>query len=265
MVSYVFDNFTRARLLQIWWVALISLAAAALVGCAPGNPHAPGTYARGLLFHEQGRHTEAVASLETFVRYNPTDSLAAQAQFLKAMSYMEMKEYPLAAVELQILVKDYPTSDLVEEAQFMEGMAYFNQVRGPERDVSGALEARRHFLQFAQTYPQSKHMDEVISTMQDISDLMVEKRLKQVHVFRQLKQDEAVLVTLEGVLEKEANSRLLDQVLFERGRAAARLDRDRLAREMYSRLVREYPESRYVKQAQSALDDLLPGGEGQDD
>ena len=247
------------HLLSLWLMAVLILGALALTGCGAGNPYASGTFDRGLFFHENGNHTEAVAALETFVRYNPTDSLAAQAQFLKAMSYMEMKEYPLAIVELQILAKDYPTSELVEEAHFQEGMAYFKQVTSPERDVSGALEARRHFIKFAQTYPQSEHMDEVIQTMQDISDLMVQKRLKQVHVFSQLKRYEAVLVTLEGVLDREANSRLLDEVLFVRGEAALKLGQERLAREMFSRLVREYPESRFHDDARRALETMTGG------
>ncbi len=259
MATHTGNNVFSSRLLGLWLLAVFLLGALAMAGCGAANPFSAGTFERGRFFHEKGNHTEAVAALETFVRYNPTDSLAAQAQFLKAMSYMEMKEYPLAVVELQILVKDYPTSELVEEAHFQEGMAYFKQVTSPERDISGALEARRHFIRFAQTYPQSPHMDEVIRTMQDISDLMVQKQLKQVHVFKQLKRYEAVLVTLEGVLETEANSRLLDEVLFVRGQAAMKLGKDRLAREMFGRLVREYPESRFHKSAKKSLNELTGG------
>jgi len=259
LATFIGINFCGPRMLRLWLFGVVCLAGMALIGCGAGNPYSSGTFDRGQFFYENGNYTEAVAALETFVRYNPTDSLAAQAQYLKAMSYMEKKEYPLAVVELQILVKDYPTSDLVEEALFQEGMAYFNQVSSPERDVSGALEARRHFIKFAQAYPQSEHMDKVIQTMQDISDLMVKKRLKQVHVFNQLKRYEAVLVTLEGVLDKEANSRLLDEVLYVRGQAAMKLGKDRLAREMFGRLVREYPESRFRDSARDALEDLSGG------
>ncbi len=257
-MAYSIGNpVSPGRLLRLWLGSILLLAFLAVVGCGVSNPYSSGTFERGEFYYQNGNYTEAVAALETFVRYNPTDSLAAQAQFLKAMSYMDLKEYPLAAVEFQILVKDYPTSELVEDAHFQEGLSYFKQVDGPERDVTGALEARRHFLKFSQMYPQSPHMDEVIATMQDISDIMVQKRLKQVQVFRQLKRDEAILVTLEGVLDREANSRLLDEVLFVRGEAAMRLGKDRLAREMFSRLVREYPESRFHDRARDDLDELM--------
>ena len=224
-----------------------------LSGCGAGNPFPSGSYERGMLFVEQEKYPEAISALEAFVRHSPTDTLAAEAQYQKAMTYMNMEEYPLCVVELQILAKDYPTSTRAEDAMFQMGIAYYRQVGGVERDITGAHEARLQFLKFSQTYPQSKHMDEVISTMRDISDLMVRKRLKQVHVFRQLKRYEAVVMTLGLVLEEETNSRLLDQVLWERGEGALRINEYYLAVEMYERLIRDFPDSDYRHSAQKAL------------
>ncbi len=195
-------KLAKGRCLVIFLMAFVSvLAVLVLSGCGAGNPYPAGSYERGMLFVEQEKYPEAISSLEAFVRHSPTDTLAAEAQYQKGMTYMNMEEYPLAVVEFQILAKDYPTSDRVEDAMFQEGNAYYRQVGGVERDITGAHEARLQFLKFSQTYPQSKHMDDVISTMRDISDLMVLKRLKQVHVFHQLKRYEAVVMTLGMVLE----------------------------------------------------------------
>jgi len=252
--------------LAFFLTVLISFAAVlVLSGCGAGNPYAAGTYERGMLFVEQEKYPEAVGSLEAFVRHSPTDSLAPEAQYQKAITYIKMEEYPLAVVELQILTKDYPTCDRVEDAMFKQGMAYYLQIGRVERDITGAHEARLQFLKFSQTYPQSKHMDEVIKTMRDISDLMVNKRLEQVHVFRQLKRYEAVVMTLGLVLEEEANSRLIDRVLFERGEGAIRIADYDTAAEMYERLIQNYPESDYYESAQAGLRSLDEGSEGDED
>ncbi len=238
-------------------VTIISMVTVVVIsGCGAGNPFPAGSFERGMLFVEQEKFPEAIGSLEAFVRHSPTDTLAAEAQYQKAITYIKMEEYPLAVVELQILVKDYPTSGRVEDAMFEQGMAYYKQIGGVERDITGAYEARLQFLKFSQTYPQSKHMDDVIATMRDISDLLVLKRLKQVHVFRQLKRYEAVVMTLGLVLEEEANSRLLDRVLWERGEGALRIGEYDTAAEMYERLIQNYPESEYHKSAQDALREL---------
>ena len=74
---------------------------------------------------------------------------------------MELEEFPLAAVEFQILRKDYPTSPRVEDAAFEEGIAYFEEVGRIQRDITGAVEAREHFREFARQYPGSRHLEAV--------------------------------------------------------------------------------------------------------
>lgn len=227
-----------------------------LAGCGGSNPYPVGTFDRAMYYLENGKKLEAAASLESFVRNNPTDSLAAEAQYQKALLYIETEEYPLAAVEFQILRKDYPTSDRVEDAYFQEGVAYFRQVGKVQRDVTGAHEARLHFLKFSKEYPASTHMPQVVDYMQKISDIMVQKRLQQAKVFWQLKRYAAIDVTLGTALKDEAGSSLLDKVMWHRGQAAEKMDKPDLAAEMYERLITEFPESPLVDRAQSALRNL---------
>ena len=229
----------RTRGVVLVWM-LLGLAA-----CGASNPHPVGSYERGVFFADQGKDIEAVAALESYIRKNPTDSLTAEAQYLKGMTYMEMGEYPLAGVEFQILRKDYPTSNRVEDALFQEGVAYFNQVGKVQRDITGAHEARLHFLKFSQEYPNSSHMAEVVEYMEEISDLMVRKRLEQVKVYKQLHRHEAVAITLDDVLIEEAGSSYIPDVMWERAQAAQRLDDPDTEARMYERLVSEYPESGY--------------------
>jgi len=251
----VFKLGKGARLLAGSWAGLAVLLwmTAGLSGCGASNPHPPGSYERGVFFSEQGKDVEAVAALESYIRKNPTDSLAAEAQYLKGMTYMMMGEYPLASVEFQILRKDYPTSVRVEDALFQEGVAYLEQVGRVQRDVTGAYEARLHFLKFSQEYPNSPRMPEVVAYMEEISDLMVRKRLEQVKIYNQLRRYEAVVITLEDVLKEEAGSTFIPDVLWERARAAEKLDDPDTAARMYERLVGEFPDSRYAKRAAKAL------------
>jgi len=238
-------------------MGLVSLSAG-LGGCGAGNPHPVGSYDRGVFFAEQGKDTEAVAALESFIRSHPTDSLTAEAQYLKGMSYMEMEEYPLAAVEFQILRKDYPISDRVEDALYQEGVAYLSQVGRIERDITGAYEARLHFLKFSRDFPNSVHMPLVVEHMARISDLMVRKRLEQVKVYRQLRRHEAVAILLDGILADEAGSTLIPQVLWERAKTAKTLKDPTTAARMHQRLVAEFPDTRFGRRAAKAL-------EGRDD
>lgn len=228
-------------------------------GCATGNPHSPGTIERADFYAEKGNRLEAVAAYEAFVRHNPTDSLAAEAQFRKAMIYMELEEYPLAAVELQILRKDFPTSARVEEASYQEGLAYLAQVGDIRRDATGALDARAHFMRFRSTYPQSVRIPDVDAQLAVISDLMVRKRLAQVDVFRNLGRWQAVAAVLDGLLVDEPTSSLIPEVLWERARAAEKLNDFPGAAGFYERLATEFPESSYTDHAADRARNLRSG------
>lgn len=238
-------------------VALVLSGAGLLLGgCGASNPYPVGSYERGVFFAEQGKDTEAVAALESYIRNNPSDSLSAEAQYLKGMTYMEMGEYPLAGVEFQILRKDFPTSHLVEDALFQEGVAYLEQVGRIQRDITGAYEARLHFLKFSQEYPGSDYMPQVTEYMEQISDLMVEKRLEQVKVYKQLQRYEAVAIILDDVLVEEAGSSLIPEVLWERAKAAEKVDDPDAAARSYERLISEFPDSKYTGRASKGLRNL---------
>ena len=258
-------DFRSARPRVLVAAALAASVLAAAAGCSLHNPHPVGSFARGAYYAERGNNVEAVAALESFVRHNPTDSLAAEAQYLKAMTYMDMEEYPLAAVEFQILRKDYPTSDRVEDAFFQEGMAYYSQVGRVQRDVTGALEARAHFHRFLETYPRSPRAPQVRETLQEISDLLVRKRLTQIKVYRQLGRHRAVAVTLDDVLASEPGSSLIPAVLWERARTAEKLEEPETARRMYRRLRDEHPGSPEAARAADALRDLDGGAPAPDE
>ncbi len=247
---------TGSRLVALGLLGLLLGTSLLTVGCAGKNPHPTGSFARAAHYADKGKDIAAVAAFESFLRHNPTDSLAAEAQFLKSKTYMNMKEYPLAAVEFQILRKDYPTSRFVEDALFEEGKAYLLQVGRVERDLTGAFEARLHFLKFSQEYPMSSYMPEVVGYMQEISDLMVRKRLEQVKVYWQLKRYKAIAIVLDGVMVDEAASTLIPEVMWERARIAARLDDPDAEAEMYRKLISQYPDGPYYKRAVRSLQKL---------
>jgi len=256
------------QVLVVAWVGAVVLTCFGLMlaGCGATNPHPVGSFERGVFYADQGKNPEAVAALESYIRNNPTDSLSAQAQYLKGMTYISMEEYPLAAVEFQILRKDYPTSPLAEDALFQEGVSYLKQVGRIQRDITGAYEARLHFLKFSQEYPASAHMPVVTAYMEQISDLMVEKRLEQIKVYKQLHRYEAVALTMDDVLLEEAGSSLIPEVLWERALAALKLDDPDSAARSYERLISEYPDSPYTGRARRALqktDDKEDEGEGE--
>ena len=125
-----------------------------------------------------------------------------------------------------------------------------------ERDLTCAYEARMHFLTFSQTYPGSTYMPEVVAYMQEISDLMVRKRLEQVKIYGQLKRYSAIAIVLDDVMIEEAGSSLIPEVMWRRAQVAERLDDPDTAADMYEKLISLGDENEFHDSAAAALRDL---------
>ncbi|MCP4145765.1 MAG: tetratricopeptide repeat protein [bacterium] len=198
---------------QLFLISSLLILLFILSGCGTGNPYTAGSFLRGQHFDDHGQNREAAEAYGSFVRMSPTDSLACEAQFNKAMCYIELEEYPLAVVELQILRKEYPTCDYVGNSWFMEAEAQYLQVNGPEVDISPAIASRELYTQFLSLFPDNSNVPVAQNRLIEISDLVVHKRLNMVKTYMQLRQYDAAMIVLERVLVDEPDSQLLDEVL----------------------------------------------------
>lgn len=241
---------------------LAVLLALASGGCGTSNPHALGSFARAQTFRDAGKHQEAVDAYGAFLRRSPTDSLAALAQYEKALSYMELQEFPLAVVEFQILRQEYPTSELAEAAAYQECVALLGQIHGIERDITPAHEAREKLLVFLRTYPESSFAEEARAHLVEISDLVVRKQMRSVKLYRRLKKPASAAIVLDRLLATERRSTLLPRVLLARADAARVQGLDAEADGFLRTLLDEYPDSQEASRARSRL--AADGGEGQE-
>ena len=248
----MFQALSPARSLMFF----VPLFAVVIVGCGGSNPHALGSYDRALAFSQDGKHQEAADAYGLFLRRSPTDSLAAQAQFDKARSYMELREYPMAVVEFQILRQEYPTHALVQEAMFQECESKFLQVGRIERDMTPGFEARDSYLSFLRTYPMSPWRSAVDARLVEISDMVVNKQLKSVDLYRRMKKHESAAIVLDRLIESERKSTLRDHLIRERALTAEKLDDTETAVEHWERLIEEHPESSYADEAGERLERL---------
>ncbi len=199
------------------WPAVWALC---LGACATVNRLPAASYERGVAYHQRGQHREAVDTFEQFLRRSPTDSSAASAIKLKALSLMALKEYPVAAVELQILRHDFAGSEEAREAWYLEGLAHWKQVGRVERDVTEAREARTCFRRALAENPDSRVAADARRYLMEISDLMLRKKLGEAEVYAKLEQPAAAVLILGAALEEEQEGSLRPRALMRRAQLA---------------------------------------------
>jgi tol-pal system protein YbgF len=78
-------------------------------GRALPSPQGPGDeYLRAFGDYAAGRYPQAIAKFEAFIRNNPTDEYAGNAQFWLGDCYFEQKQYAVAVAEWRKVVSSYP-------------------------------------------------------------------------------------------------------------------------------------------------------------
>lgn len=247
--------------LAAWWAGVVVCGlATGLMGCGTRNPHPVGSYERALHFHERGKLRDTVAALDAFLRRDPPDSIAAPAQRLKALVYMDLEEYPLAVVEWQILRREYPGSEYAGEALFREGVAQLRQVGRLERDIAAASTARGLFRRYLSEQAAGPFREAAAAHLRDISDMFVRKKLAELDVYRQLGHEEAGGIVLDALLEQEPDSRLLPTVLWRRAELALKYGEPEVAQRCLTRLVTDHAGSPEATRARRELGKRAGGG-----
>ncbi len=243
---------------------LAAIAAAALLaaGCAATNPYPLNSWARAKYFADHKKPREATTACDQFLRHSPSDTLAPQAQLLKARQLMELKEYPLAVVELQILRQEYPASDYVPESWLLEGVSLVKQVGRVERDITPAIDARSRFQTFLTLHPDTVRAAEARRYLNEIADLVLRKKLGEAEVFAQLGRYEAAGVILDRALAEEKEGSLRPQVLMRRAQIAVKAKDSAAAASAWREVVASYPESAEARSARDELKRLGPTAGG---
>jgi len=223
--------------------AALGAALLLLAGCASAPRFPAASYERGVSLHERGRHRDAVATFEQFLRRSPTDSLAAAALHYKALSLMAIKDYAVAAVELQILRQEHPGSDFARESWYLEGVAHLKQVGRIERDVTQAEAARACFRRFLAESPDAPEAAQARQSLVAISDLMLRKTLGEAEVYDQLDRPAAGALVLGQVLAEEQEGTLRPRALLRRAQLAAKAGDEVAAQACWRELVERHPDT----------------------
>ncbi len=257
MIGWLRGARPRARSMALAAAFCGGLAAG---GCGTTNPHPAGSLERAQHYQQRGKGREAVAALDQFLRRDPPDSVAVAAQAMKARAYMGLEEYPLAAVEWQILRQEYPGTGEAAESLYEEGLCELRQVGRLQRDVTPAQRARNLLRRYLQQHPAGPRAADARARLQEISDLLVRKKLGEIQVYRRLGRPEAAGIVLDALIENESESSLLPQLLLLRGELALRARQPETAVRAFTRLVEDHPQSPQAARARRELSKLSGGG-----
>ncbi|HEX9640625.1 MAG TPA: outer membrane protein assembly factor BamD [Candidatus Krumholzibacteria bacterium] len=225
-----------------------------VVGCGGRARHmATGSFERGEAQFLDEAYVDAIDDLKLFIRRNPTDDRADDAQFYIARSHQERKDYPVAAVEFEILRKDYPNSEWFDEAYFQQGMCYLEEVPRIEIEQTVTRDAVDHFRRYLRDLPDGAFVAPATAHVAELQLRLDEKMMRAIDHYMKLQKYRAAAIYIGVFLTDRSDSVLVPRALFLQARAERKLDHAEAADNSLRQLIERFPEHELASKAAKEL------------
>ncbi|MBR6369603.1 MAG: outer membrane protein assembly factor BamD [Bacteroidaceae bacterium] len=247
----------------------VVLAVVTLSGCGGYNKILKASdyntkYSMAKNLFAEGRFTTCSSVLEECVVMLHGTSKGEESMFLLASCYFNMDDYLSASQYFQSCFTRYPNSDYSESSLFMMGKSLFLDMPDPRLDASSTNNAISSLQRFVETYPNSRYRKEAEGMIYEMYDRLVEKEKGSAELYYNMglylgnNYRSCIIVAQNAMRDypytkyREDLSALVLRAKFQLAQesvASKKDERYRDAIDEYYAFKNEFPESKYMKEA----------------
>jgi outer membrane protein assembly factor BamD len=225
-------------------------------------------YKLAVKLYEAKEYNKALRLFEIVTPHYRGKPQMERIQFMVAQSNFNTRSYTLSGYYFDRFTKNYPKSSKKEEAAFLSAYSYKLASPRFSLDQTDTNKAMTSFQQFINDYPNSDRIEEANNHYKELRYKLEKKRFEigktyyrtAVTDFRNYK---AAIVTFDNLISDYLGTRLKEEALYYRFKAyhdlvmvsTARKKSDRIdeAIAAYDKLVRNYPESKFLAESDKML------------
>ena len=244
------------------WAILLSIVVFLLLGCGgkgkgvktiQGDPEI--FYKQGLARFNKGDYPDALKKFEQLKSSFPdSPPYTVWAELKVGDCHMLRKEYVQAVAAYEEFKKIHPTHEEIQYVQYQIGMAYFNQMLTLDRDQTSTTKALSNFEYLIANYSPSLFTEKAKEKIGVCRKRLADHEFYVGDFYYQHGRFRAAASRFEELLVKFPKISEEDKTLFFLGKSYLELDQGEKAREAFSKMITEYPESSYYKEAKALLD-----------
>lgn len=216
--------------------------------------------------YEEGDYKRAIRIYEQIVPQYVGKPQGERLQYFYANAYYQSEDYYLAAYQFERFTKSYPRSDKAEEAAFMGAKSQFLTSPRYSLDQGETQKAIDRIQVFINTYSESEFLAEANEMMETLRAKLEKKSFEIAKQYNRISDYNAAITSFEIFFENFPGSIYKEDALFYDYLARYNLavnsvysrkeERIESAREAYSALKSEYPESKYIGRSDKMYSDL---------
>ena len=223
-------------------------------------------YETAKAYYLEGKYTQAAELLESMVTMLKGGDKAEESLILIARCYYESKDYETASQYFKLHYSNYPRGEYAEYARFYSGKSLFMDIPEPELDQSNTYAAINELQLFMEYYPHSGYNAEAQDMIMKMHDVLVKKMYLSAKLYYDLgdlayigNNYQACVVTAQNALKDYPYTNLREElsILILRAKyqmahksvESKKMERYRNTIDEYYAFKTEFPESKYIKEA----------------
>lgn len=232
------------------------LAAVLIQGCATPQTNKPpdAMFKEAEGFFQDGNYEDAVAQWKKVKESYFSPELSTRAEIGIADAYFLNKDYIEAAAAYEDFRKLHPSHEKAGYALYRQGLSYYNQINRIDTDQTPLKNALATFESYAKQYPQGELSAEVAEKIRDCRDKQLQYEIYVGNFYLKSEKYPAAIARFEEALKAFSDLPRRDELLYYLGRAYLEGGQKSKGREVFGRLFREFPDSRYINDANKAMD-----------
>ena len=224
-------------------------------------------YEAAKAYYLEGEYVKASQLLESVVTLMKGSDKAEESLILLAKCYYDSEDYETASQYFKVYYTNFPRGEFAEYARFHSGKSLYMDITEPELDQSDTYLAISELQLFMEYFPLSSLRPQAQEMIMRMHDLLVEKEFLSAQLYYDLgnfmayrgNNYLACIITAQNALKDYPYTRLREDLsmLILRARyhmakesvADKMIDRYRDAIDEYHAFKNEFPESKYLKEA----------------
>lgn len=224
-------------------------------------------YEAAKAYYLEGNYSKASQLLETMVTMLKGGDKAEESLIMLARCYYNSKDYETASQYFKVYYSNYPRGEFAEYARLYSGKSLYEGITEPELDQTNTYQAISELQLFMEYYPYSEYRDDAQKMILRMHDLLVEKEYLSAKLYYELgdymaymgNNYQACIITAQNVMNdypytsfREDLSMLVLKARYKMALHSVeskKLERFRATVDEYYAFKTEFPDSKYMKEA----------------
>ncbi|MFV0545293.1 MAG: outer membrane protein assembly factor BamD [Bacteroides sp.] len=256
-------------------IAITILLATALSSCGEYNKVLKSTdyeykYEAAKNYFAKGKYTKSATLLNELITILKGTDKAEESLYMLGMSYYNDGDYSTAAQTFITYYNTYPRGTFAELARFHAGKALYLDTPEPRLDQTSTYQAIQQLQMFMEYCPTSSKKQEAQKMIFELQDKLVKKELYSARLYYNLgnymgNNFESCVVTAQNALRdypyteyREELSMLILKAKYNMAIYSVeekKVERYRETIDEYYAFKNEFPESKYLKEAEKIFED----------